>query len=201
MLCKLKFQSNNDSCLRWQDSGRLRGFGHIVFDSTESRSKALESLNAKHLGRRYLTIQAPKPNSSMSSSQRTSRPQPEGCRTIFVKNLPYAECVEEIQTLFSSCGKIVPGGVRLARNYQTNHCKGFGYIEFKNPEGAYAAVQRANKPEGLKVSGRRCVVDYEEGTMKGSFRDQDGKNWQKQHGSVHDNENDKNYSRHRRPKM
>ena len=170
---------------RWQDSGRLRGFGHVVFDTVESRSKALDSLNGKHLGRRYLNIQAPKPSSN-SSAPRTSRPQPDGCKTIFVKNLPYAECAGELQDVFSSCGKIVPGGIRLARNYQTNQCKGFGYIEFKNPEGAYSAVQRANKPEGLKIMGRRCVVDYEEGTMKGSFRDENGKNWQKEHGSVHE---------------
>ena len=114
------------------------------------------------------------------------RAQPDNCRTVFVKNLPYHDITEEdVQNVFRSCGKIVDGGVRLARNYQTKQLKGFGYIEFKNPEGAYAAVQRASKVDGVKVGGRVCYVDYEESVMKGSFRTAEGKLWQQKHGSAY----------------
>ncbi len=125
-------------------------------------------------------------SSNHNGASSATRTQPKDCRTIFVKNLPYTNITEQdILDVFRSCGKIVDGGVRLARNYQTKQLKGFGYIEFKNPEGAYAAVQRASKANGIMVGGRMCYVDYEESTMKGSFRTADGKLWQKQHGSVH----------------
>ena len=177
---------------RWQDSGRLRGYGHVVFNTTESRSKALTELNGKNLKKRYLTIQEAKAQNNTEGSRGGAsnnnnssgpRAQPDDCRTVFVKNLPYNNITEDdVLNVFRSCGKIVDGGVRLARNYQTKQLKGFGYVEFKNPEGAYAAVQRAAKVDGIKVGGRICYVDYEESTMKGSFRTSEGKFWQKEHG-------------------
>ena len=170
---------------RWQDSGRLRGYGHIVFNTKESREKALKELNGKNLQKRYLNIQEPKSRDG-GGNRNAPRVQPEGCRTVFVKNMPYRGISEEdVENVFRSCGKIVEGGVRLTRNYSTKELKGFGYIEFKNPEGAYSAVQRAAKG-GILLKGRNCYVDYEEGAMKGSFRNSDGKLWQKEHGNVHD---------------
>jgi len=175
------------TAFRWQDSGRLRGFGHVVFDTTESRNKALKDLNGKHLQKRYLKIEAPKDRGAgAGASAGQPRPQPDGCRTIFVKNMPYRGITEvDVEEVFRSCGKIVEAGVRLTRNYQTKELKGFGYIEFKNPEGAFAAVQRAAKG-GLLLKGRPVHVDYEEGKMKGSFRNAEGNLWQKEHGSVYD---------------
>ena len=40
----------------WQDSGRLRGYGHVVLDSETSYANALK-LSGELLGKRYLTIQ------------------------------------------------------------------------------------------------------------------------------------------------
>jgi nucleolin len=162
----------------WQDSGRLRGYGHIVFNTIESRKRAIEC-SGKNLQKRYLTIQAPKV--ARTNIPQEAREQPEGCNKVFVKNLPYDITEEDVENTFRSCGKILQGGVRLARNYQTKQCKGFGYVEFKNPEGAYAAVQRSSRGT-LVMNGRACFVDYDEGTMKGSFRDEKGKLWSKEHG-------------------
>ena len=44
----------------WQDSGRLRGFGHVVFGTSETKRKALEEVNGKELGGRYITVQEAK---------------------------------------------------------------------------------------------------------------------------------------------
>lgn len=169
---------------RWQDTGRLRGFGHIVFDTTDSRNKAISDLNGMNLNRRYLNIK--EPNSVSTQSNTVARSQPEGCKTIFARNLPYDTTEEEMHETFRSCGKIVDGGVRMVRR-NNNLFKGFAYIEYKNPEGAYAAYQRAMKPEGIVMKGRRCVIDYDEGAVKGSYRNSDGRLWHKQHGSSHRN--------------
>lgn len=40
----------------WQDSGRLRGFGHVVFASEETYKRALEEVNGKELGGRYVSV-------------------------------------------------------------------------------------------------------------------------------------------------
>lgn len=44
----------------WQDSGRLRGFGHVVFGSLETKQRALDEVNGKELGGRYVTVQEAK---------------------------------------------------------------------------------------------------------------------------------------------
>ena len=159
---------------RWQDSGRLRGYGHVVFDSETSRSKAVGELNGMNLGQRYLTIQvpkAPRPDTSMGAMEsRTVRDQPAGCKTVFVKNLPYDASEDDIREAFQVTGKILDDGVRIARNSQTHQSKGFAYVEYKNPEGAQGAVQKAAKPFGMTVKGRPAFVDYEEGSQKASFK-------------------------------
>ena len=169
---------------RWQDTGRLRGYGHVVFNTTESREKAILELNGKNLGKRYLNIiapKAPKENTTMSASVGTTpRDQPAGCSVVFVKNLPYHATEEDITESFQVCGKILDGGVRVARNSATRQSKGFAYVEYKNPEGAQGAVKKAAKPFGMKVLDRPVFVDYDEGRMKGSYKTEDGKLWSKE---------------------
>eukprot|EP00984_Skeletonema_dohrnii_P004435 scaffold1582_cov143-Skeletonema_dohrnii-CCMP3373.AAC.3 len=172
----------------WQDSGRLRGFGHVVFASQETRTRALSSeVNGKELGGRYITVKeanAPRAGTTIGAALggRPVREQPQGCKTVFVRNLPYNATEEEILESFRVCGKILDGGVRIARNHSTGQSKGFCYVEYKNEEGALASVQKAAKPFGLQVQGRPVFVDYDEGTMKNSFRGGDGKLWAKEHG-------------------
>ena len=168
----------------WQDSGRLRGYGHIVFNSNESTEKALKLTGKYPEGRkRYLSIQRPKPPKSLTvAMNQTVRDQPEGCKTIFVKNLPYDCTEQELLDALSQCGKIIDGGVRLVLNSVTRQPKGFAYVEFKNSEGAASAAKKASKPFGLCVKGRRVFVDFEEKKMKGSFRTSTGRLWSKEHG-------------------
>ena len=172
----------------WQDSGRLRGFGHVVFASKETRTRALSSeVNGKELGGRYITVKeanAPRAGTTIGAALggRPVREQPKGCKTVFVRNLPYTATEEQILEAFRVCGKILDGGVRIARNHMTGQSKGFCYVEYKNEEGALASVQKAAKPFGLQVQGRPVFVDYDEGTMKNSFRGGDGKLWTKEHG-------------------
>ncbi|KAL3762149.1 hypothetical protein ACHAW5_003179 [Stephanodiscus triporus] len=112
-----------------------------------------------------------------------TREQPSGCRTVFVRNLPYDTLKGDILESFRALGRVVEGGVRVARNHVSGTSKGLGYVEFKNEEGALAAVQRAAKPFGLLVMNRPVFVDYDKGTMKGSFCDGEGKLWSKAHNN------------------
>lgn len=180
----------------WHDTGRLRGYGHVVF--TKSRDKAL-ACHGETMGKRYLTIvpaKAPKllPTINNMSSDATtttgSSAQPTSnsgsCRVVFVKNLPYHATEDDILQSFQVCGKILDGGIRIARHSNnTAQSKGFAYVEYKNPEGAQGAVDKASKPFGLSVLGRPVFVDYDDkgGRMKGSYKLVDGRLWTKQYGA------------------
>lgn len=176
----------------WQDTKRLRGYGHIVFSSIGTTHKALREVNGQYLQGRYIQLQQAREKTvdtndgalvGSTSTTTQHRDQPVGCHKIFVKNLPYDTTEVEVQEAFKTFGKIMdPGGVRLARNYMTKEPKGFGYVEFKNPEGAYAAVMKSMKADGICIKGRRVIVDYDEGRIKGSFRTEDGRNWKKVYG-------------------
>ena len=61
------------------------------------------------------------------------------------------------------------GGIRLGINSVTMKPKGFGYIDYKNPESALAAVKKASAA-GISLKGRMLYVDYEEGNIKGGFK-------------------------------
>jgi nucleolin len=121
------------------------------------------------------------------------REQPSGCKSVFIKNLPYDATEAIISDVFSVFGKIVPGGVRLPLvnpgaaegEHSFGKIKGFGYVTFKEPEHALACVNKARKPYGVEVSGRPIMCDYDakgEAGVKASFRTQDGTYWGKEFG-------------------
>lgn len=197
-----RIQDDNDNDIEelrlatWHDTGRLRGYGHVVFK--KSRDKALAS-HGETMGKRYLTIvpaKAPKlvptmnTSSDATSTTATGNAQPMtnsgACRVVFVKNLPYHATEDDILQSFQVCGKILDGGIRIARHSNnTAQSKGFAYVEYKNPEGAQGAVEKASKPFGLSVLGRPVFVDYDDkgGRMKGSYKLGDGRLWTKQYGA------------------
>lgn len=164
----------------WQDSGRLRGYGHILFQSAASYEKALR-LSGEHLGKRYLTIQAahtPRNNAPMMSSTESKDPPPTDCSTLFVNNLPYQAEEVEIAQVFEALGVTLPeDAVRIARNSVTRQSKGFCYIDFESPKDAQK-IMASNK--NLTVKGRMLRLDWDTGRMKGSYRSESGRLWTKE---------------------
>lgn len=100
--------------------------------------------------------------------------RPPGCKTVFVKNLPYDVTEEVVKEAFRFCGKIAT--VRLAVWQHTQHQKGFCYVEFEQESAAEIAVKKQGE---ITVGGRRVYVDYETGRPKGSFRTSEGRLWTK----------------------
>jgi len=166
----------------WQDSGRLRGYGHIHFDSKESYDKALK-LSGQNLGKRYLTIQAANTqrNNTPSGTHRqdTSKtPPPPDCRTLFVNNLSYQASEDDILQAVQKLGVTIPDdGVRIARNSVTRHSKGFCYIDFETPEDAQRIMAASHR---LTVKGRLVRLDWDTGRMKGSYRADSGRLWSRE---------------------
>lgn len=117
---------------------------------------------------RYIKIERPLKPKLLTDRDPSTIIRPAGCRTIFVKNLPY-DCTEnDVTEAFRFCGKIA--NVRLAIWAHTEQLKGFGYVEFKNEDSAEIAVKKSNT---IRVKGRPVFCDFETGKPKGSFKTQD----------------------------
>jgi nucleolin len=169
----------------WQDSGRLRGYGHVLFDSEASYEKAL-TLSGKYMQNRYLTIQAANvPKSGGNRPRVNTEPPPKDCLTLFVHNLPYGATEDEIQSVFAKHGEVAEDGVRIARNSVNRQSKGFAYVDFESPKDAQNVMKACIK-KALSVGGRMVRLDYDTGRMKGSFRAESGLLWTKEHGDDKD---------------
>lgn len=186
----------------WQDSGRLRGYGHIKLGSTQSYDVALKEVNGKYMGKRYLNIQpANAPSSKLTQSVTTtssSSSQPD-CKVLFLANLPYSATEADI---ISAIKKAAPRVslpvdedgdtsrcVRIAKNSVTRQSKGFGYLDLSSQDDARQIMQAASK-HPIKVGGRVVRLDYDtDGRIKGSYRADSGRLWSKE---VQDRERGRN---------
>jgi nucleolin len=153
---------------KYQDTGRLRGYAHIRFQSNADAHKAL-SLDGKYLKDRFLSIQLAKAPSSIHSNP--NAPRPEGCVTVFVKGLPYETNEAAVRACFQRFGDVA--SVRLPRWNHTGRLKGNGYVQFAHGFSADAAM-KASLQEGLSVEGRRVQLDWETGAPRQSFKDSSG---------------------------
>ena len=149
----------------WQDTGRLRGYGHVEFDSDAAANKARE-LDGTYLLKRYIKIDTPKvPKVLINAATTAHSERPVGCKQVFVKNIPYDCSEEDIRESFKICGPIAE--IRLARWGHTNQLKGFCYVSFKREDSAEIAVKKSGK---LTIRSRPVLIDYETGAPKGGFK-------------------------------
>jgi nucleolin len=151
------------------DTGRLRGYGHVVFASVADQARALER-NGDYMGERYLSVQpakAPKQQQSVTEQQ----PHNEPSCVLVLHNLSYDATEDDLQPLFQ---KVVTGGIRVVRHNATKRSRGFAYVQFESVEAATRAIA-----EPILVLGRPCRVDYDHGNMGKSFRTETGRLWNK----------------------
>lgn len=158
---------------RYQDSGRLRGYAHITFSTAEAATAALE-LDRTVMHGRYITVAIAKSRQRESSG--TDRSRPSGCRTLFVKNLPYTTSEEQVSKAFAQYGTV--DNTRLARWGHTGRLKGFGYVTFSSGAAAQAAMEDAHN---ITVADRSVTMDYDTGAPKSSFKTAEGRQWTKLH--------------------
>ncbi|KAL3897200.1 MAG: hypothetical protein SGARI_006976, partial [Bacillariaceae sp.] len=168
----------------WQDTGRLRGFGHVRLSGMDAYEKAL-ACNGKYMGKRYLNVQPSKESGSGSGSRSAplSLPVPDGCLTLFVNNLPYGASEVEIAAAFSkrlsTSTTLTEEHVRIARNSVTRQSKGFCYVDFDTVKDIESVV-KASLQRPIAVGGRAVRLDYDTGRVKGSFRTDSGRLYAKE---------------------
>ncbi|EQC35661.1 hypothetical protein SDRG_06944 [Saprolegnia diclina VS20] len=159
---------------RYQDSGKPRGYAHIVFDSDKAAKKAL-AMDGQYMMKRYLSVrpaETPRTLEAVMTKSKSTKAI-KGCRTVFVKQLPYEITDAEVKEAFESCGTII--SVRLPVWNHTKNSKGFGYVEFETEAEAVAATKKS----GMKVGNRMVLVELDTGAPKASFRTTTGQYWNK----------------------
>ncbi|TYZ63117.1 hypothetical protein PybrP1_008200 [[Pythium] brassicae (nom. inval.)] len=161
---------------RYQDSGRPRGYAHVVFESEQAIAKAL-ALDGKYLFKRYLSVrraQTPRTLELALKETQSVKKAVMGCKTVFIKQLPYDVEEQTVRDALAGCGTIT--SVRLPLWNHTKQLKGFGYVEFAKEDEAVAAVRRS----GMKLGGRMVIINLDvAGAPKASFRQADGRYWSK----------------------
>mmetsp|Transcript_21831 Transcript_21831/g.65440 ORF Transcript_21831/g.65440 Transcript_21831/m.65440 type:complete len:298 (-) Transcript_21831:1193-2086(-) len=157
---------------RYQDSGRLMGYCHVEFASAKVAQAAVE-LSGMQLRGRYVKVS---PARAKDSKRPPKRARPAGCKTVFVRNLPYDTSVDAVRNAFHKCGRIED--VRLAVWNHTQRQKGFGYVTFVQEQAAEAAVR---DQEAISIRGRAVYVDYDDKSSgpRASFRAASGQPWAK----------------------
>lgn len=158
---------------RWHDSNKLKGYGHVQFATASAAKKGLD-LSGSYIQDRFITVDRPMVPRALAENavvqQTTDKSasiadKPPGCRTIFIKNLPYEVTEAEIREHFMVYGPILT--VRLAVWNHTNNLKGFGYIDFKREDSADIAVKKAGS---ITIRDRVISVDFEGGAPKRGYK-------------------------------
>jgi nucleolin len=153
---------------KWHDSGKLKGYGHVEFSTSDEAAKAIE-LSGSYIKDRFITVERPMVPRALAADETTLATKltqkPPGCKTIFIRNLPYEVTEEQIREKFMVYGPIMK--VRLALWNHTNNLKGFGYIDFKREDSADIAVKKSGD---VKLQDRIISVDYESGAPKAGYK-------------------------------
>ncbi|VFQ82346.1 unnamed protein product [Cuscuta campestris] len=139
-------------------NGKLKGFGHVDFTTSEAAVKALE-LAGKDLGGRSLKIDlALEKTASTPDSGKQNNAQKQGTSggtTIFVRGFDKNDSEEEVRSAlekhFGSCGEIKD--TRLPTEHGS--LKGMAYIEFARSE----AVNKALKLNDSKLGSNTLQVE------------------------------------------
>lgn len=112
-----------------------------------------------------MKVSTPLPPRVLQQTDKSKVVKPPGCRTVFIKNIPYDATESDVIESMRVCGPIQK--VRLAVWGHTKQLKGFGYIDFKREESAEIAVKKSGT---LAVKGRKIICDFETGKPKASYK-------------------------------
>jgi len=127
--CKIELDEHNES----------KGFGYIQFQTQEAADRATEKVNGKMLNGKKVYVGAFVPR-----KERIAENLQKKFTNVFVKNLDEKVDDERLKQIFLPFGTIK--SYIIMRDEQ-NKSKGFGFVNFENPEDAENAVQSLHEKE------------------------------------------------------
>lgn len=111
---------------------RSLGYGYVNFQDVSEAEKALQTLNFRQVGERYIRLMW---------QQRDPSTRYSGSGNIFVKNLESGVDSKGLHDLFSKYGNIMSCKVMTD---ETGKSRGYGFIHFKDDSSASTAIEKLN---------------------------------------------------------
>ncbi|PAA46230.1 hypothetical protein BOX15_Mlig009946g3 [Macrostomum lignano] len=129
------------------ETGNSRGYGFVHFETQEAADQAIEKVNGMLLAGKKVFV-----GPFVPRKERHSNSSDKKFTNVFVKNFGDELTEESFHTMFSEFGEITSSRVMLD---ETGKGKGFGFVCFKEPESAEAAVSALN---GKEINGKTLYV-------------------------------------------
>ncbi|CAN4117165.1 unnamed protein product [Withania somnifera] len=140
------------------EDGRSKGYGFVQFETENSANAAIEELNGSVVGGKEIYV-----GKFVKKSDRILPSPDEKYTNLFIKNLDLDISEEHLREKFSEFGKII--SLAIAKD-ENGGSKGFGYVNFENPDDAKKAVEAMN---GSKLG---CKILYVAKAQKKTEREQ-----------------------------
>ncbi|KAK8798811.1 hypothetical protein WA158_007895 [Blastocystis sp. Blastoise] len=130
----------------------------VIFDTLSSTAKCLNNIDGVRIREHILSVYQPKTKDNTTLLLPGTYVNPALKRqqcTIYVGSINYSIPAASIQMIFSPFGTIL--NCRMIEDAATGMHKGYGFIEFDNPESAKKAIEAMN---GVTIEGRPMKVRY-----------------------------------------
>jgi len=135
--CKIELDETNES----------KGYGYIQFATQEAADKSIDKVNGKMLNGKKVYV-----GSFVPRKERIAEAQSKKYTNVFIKNLDEKVDDEHLKNMFTPFGTIK--SAIIMRDDQ-GKSKGFGFVNFENPEEAEDAVTKLNDTE---IDGKTVFV-------------------------------------------
>lgn len=129
------------------ETGNSRGYGFVHFETQEAADQAIEKVNGMLLAGKKVFV-----GPFVPRKERHSNSSDKKFTNVFVKNFGDELDEENFHTMFSEFGEITSSRVM---SDDSGKGKGFGFVCFKEPESAEAAVNALNNKE---INGKTLYV-------------------------------------------
>ncbi|OVA08115.1 RNA recognition motif domain [Macleaya cordata] len=117
-------------------SGQSKGYGFVQFEQEEAAQNAIKSLNGMLINDKQVYVGL--------FVRRQERDQANGTpkfTNVYVKNLSETTTDEDLKKVFGNYGPITSAVVMTD---PSGNSRGFGFVNFKNPDDAASAVEKLN---------------------------------------------------------
>jgi len=140
-----------------QENGRSKGWGCVVFSSSEEAEDCIKNLNGQNMDGRELTVRLDKLGGIFNDGKgriNADNPNPKKNR-VFIGNLPWAYKWQDLKDLCSKFGTVTRSDIAL----KDGRSNGYGCVVFSTSEDADKCIEGL---VGEVVDGRELIVKLDE---------------------------------------
>lgn len=142
-----------------------KGFCYVDFKTIQQMESAVNLSESQLNGRNLLIKNSKNFEGRPDKDDLVANSKNPPSRILFVGNLSFDTSDDLLRKHFQHCGEIIK--IRMATFQDSGKCKGFGFVDFKNEEGATNALKDKSC---RKIAGRSIRMEYGEDRSKRQVR-------------------------------